>query len=58
VPVEGEANTFAKRPVMIGDAAGGLVPIKSGLREGELVATTGTFILKADLGKSGAAHEH
>ncbi|MEO6434323.1 MAG: efflux RND transporter periplasmic adaptor subunit [Tepidisphaeraceae bacterium] len=58
VAVEGEANTFAKRPVMIGHAVGGLVPIKSGLKEGELVATTGTFILKADLGKSGAAHEH
>lgn len=58
VPVEGEENTFAKRAVSVGPAVGGLVPVLSGLEEGERVVTAGTFILKAELGKAGAAHEH
>lgn len=58
VPVKGEENTFAKRAVSVGPAVGGLVPVLSGLKEGEQVVTAGTFILKAELGKSGAAHEH
>lgn len=58
VPVEGEPNTFAKRAVTIGKTVGGLVPIYSGLVEGEKFVASGTFILKADLGKGSAAHEH
>ena len=58
VPVEGEENTFAKRAVTVAKPVGGWVPVLSGLKEGESVVVSGTFILKADLGKSGAAHEH
>ncbi len=58
VPVAGEPNTFAKRPVSIGKTVGGLVPIYSGLAEGDLFVTSGSFILKAELGKGSAAHEH
>lgn len=58
VPVEGEANTFAKRAVTVGKAVGGFVPIYSGLVAGERFVSAGTFILKADLGKGSAAHEH
>jgi cobalt-zinc-cadmium efflux system membrane fusion protein len=58
VPVVGEQNTFAKRAVTVGKVVGGWVPVLSGLKEGESVVVSGTFILKADLGKSGAAHEH
>lgn len=58
VPVTGEPNTFAKRAVAVGKPVGGLVPILSGLSEGEPFVVTGTFILKAELGKAGAAHEH
>lgn len=54
VPVSGESNTFAKRPVTAGKTVGGLVPILSGLKEGESLVTIGSFILKADLGKSEA----
>lgn len=58
VPVEGEPNTFAKRTVKVGPAVGGLVPVLDGLKEGEAFVSRGSFILKADLGKAGAAHEH
>lgn len=58
VPVKGEPNTFAKRAVTISPAVGGLVPILSGLAEGEEYVHSGTFILKAELGKGSAAHEH
>jgi cobalt-zinc-cadmium efflux system membrane fusion protein len=57
VPVEGEPNTFAKRAVTVGPSVGGLVPVLSGLAEGERYVAAGTFILKADLGKSAAKHE-
>ena len=58
VAVEGEENTFAKRPVSVGPTVGGVVPVLSGLSEGEPVVTGGAFILKAELGKSGVEHEH
>lgn len=58
VPVTGEPNTFAKRSVAIGKSVGGLVPIYSGLVDGERFVAAGSFILKADLGKGAAAHEH
>lgn len=58
VVVPNEANTFAARVVKVGRGSGGLVPILSGLKEGESFVAEGSFVLKADLGKSGAAHEH
>jgi cobalt-zinc-cadmium efflux system membrane fusion protein len=58
VPVEGEENTFARRAVTVGNPVGDWVPVLSGLKEGEPVVAGGSFVLKADLGKSGAAHEH
>jgi cobalt-zinc-cadmium efflux system membrane fusion protein len=58
VPVEGEPNTFAKRAVGVGPTVGGVVPITSGLKEGESVVISGSFILKAELAKGEAAHDH
>ncbi len=58
VPVEGEPGTFAMRSVSVGPGVGGLVPILSGLAEGEEFVVSGTFILKAELGKGSAAHVH
>jgi cobalt-zinc-cadmium efflux system membrane fusion protein len=58
VPVEGEQNTFAKRAVTLGPGVGGMVPVVSGLKEGEPVVVSGTFILKAELGKGAASHQH
>lgn len=58
VPVAGEPNTFQKRALRIGPTVGGLVPILAGLVEGEKFVEAGSFILKAELGKGSAAHEH
>ena len=58
VPVKDEPNTFAKRAVTIGKVVGGMVPILDGLQSDEEMVVKGSFILKADLGKAGAAHEH
>ncbi len=58
VPVPGEANTFTARAVTVGAPVGGLVPVHSGLVEGEQFVAAGSFILKAELGKSTAGHEH
>ena len=52
--VTGEPNTFSRRMVSIGDSAGGMVSIVSGLEGGETIVTSGTFILKAELGKASA----
>lgn len=58
VPFSEKPNTYLKRPVTVGEAVGGMLPVVYGLREGELVVLTGTFILKAELAKSSAKHEH
>lgn len=48
---------FQATPVTIGDAAGATVIIRSGLTGQEQIATTGSFTLKAELGKGQAAQE-
>lgn len=58
VPSPGEPNTYQKRAVTIGSPVGGLVPVLSGLVEGEVFVSAGTFILKAELGKGTAKHDH
>jgi cobalt-zinc-cadmium efflux system membrane fusion protein len=57
VPVEGEEDTFAKRAIKVGQAVGDLVPVLSGLQEGEKVVTAGAFVLKAELAKPAAEEE-
>jgi cobalt-zinc-cadmium efflux system membrane fusion protein len=58
VPVAGEENTFARRTVRVGAPVGGMLPVLEGLAEGESYVSEGSFLLKAELGKAGAAHEH
>jgi cobalt-zinc-cadmium efflux system membrane fusion protein len=58
VAVEDEPNTFVKRPVTTAKPVGGFVPALNGLKEGERIVVRGSFLLKAELGKSEAAHEH
>jgi cobalt-zinc-cadmium efflux system membrane fusion protein len=54
LPVDGQPNTFVRRMVSVGDTASGMVSIVSGLDAGERIVTSGTFILKAELGKASA----
>ncbi len=58
VPVQGEPGTFAARRISVGVQVSGYLPVLSGLVEGERVVVDGSFILKAELGKAGAKHEH
>jgi cobalt-zinc-cadmium efflux system membrane fusion protein len=62
--VEGKSVVFVRTPtgfqatpVTLGDAAGTTVIIRYGLTGREQIATTGSFTLKAELGKGEAAHE-
>lgn len=63
--LEGQPSVFVQTPegfeprsVTLGRTNETHVEITSGLRLGERYAATETFILKADLGKGAAAHEH
>ncbi|MCC6579257.1 MAG: efflux RND transporter periplasmic adaptor subunit [Phycisphaeraceae bacterium] len=58
VPVEGEPNTYAAREVSVGPAVGGMLPVLTGLQEGQSLVISGGFILKAELGKGSAEHQH
>ncbi|MNY78955.1 Cobalt-zinc-cadmium resistance protein CzcB [compost metagenome] len=49
---------FKAQPVVLGSRASGQVEITQGLEAGVLVATTGSFVLKSELGKASAEHAH
>lgn len=48
---------FQATPVILGDASGDTVIVRAGLKGTEQIATTGSFTLKAELGKGEATHE-
>ncbi|WP_029583457.1 efflux RND transporter periplasmic adaptor subunit [Bradyrhizobium sp. URHD0069] len=52
------AEGFEARKVSLGRQDARLVEVIAGLAAGERIATTGTFTLKADLGKAEVKHEH
>jgi membrane fusion protein, heavy metal efflux system len=63
--IEGQASVFVQtpegfeaRPVTLGRANETHVEILSGLESGERYAATETFILKAELAKGEATHQH
>lgn len=58
VSVDDEPGTFELRSISVGRPVAGFVEVLSGLYEGESIVISGGFILKAELGKAGAAHEH
>ena len=48
---------FERRDVVTGPEAEGWIEVRSGLREGETIATTGSFLLKSELLKGALAEE-
>lgn len=53
-----EGDTYSARPVVLGARDAGKVEVKEGLRVGEQVVVEQSYVVKADIGKAGAAHEH
>lgn len=53
-----EADGFEPRPVQVGRADSVYTEIVSGLAAGDAYVATNSFILKSDLGKESAEHEH
>jgi cobalt-zinc-cadmium efflux system membrane fusion protein len=53
-----DAESYEAQPVEIGRSDGTWTEVISGLAAGQRYATTGSFVLKADVGKSGASHDH
>jgi cobalt-zinc-cadmium efflux system membrane fusion protein len=53
-----EDHGFEARPVQLGKSDGDHVEVLSGLKAGEEYVSQGSFIVKADMGKSAAEHEH
>ena len=51
-------SSFEARPVELGSTDGRVTEITKGLLPGERYAAKNSFLLKADLGKSGASHDH
>jgi cobalt-zinc-cadmium efflux system membrane fusion protein len=51
VAVPDEPNTFASRPVKVGLSNGKMIPVLSGLKEGESVVAEGAFLVKAEIAK-------
>lgn len=58
IPLEAGGRVFCKHEVVVGTPIGAHVPVRSGLDAGTLVVVSGTFRLKAELGKASAQHEH
>jgi cobalt-zinc-cadmium efflux system membrane fusion protein len=51
-------DQFEARPVELGRSDGKLTEVISGLNAGEQYAAKNSFLIKADIGKSGASHDH
>lgn len=51
-------DVYQGRPVKLGRRSGEVVEVLEGLKAGETYVTEGSFLIKADIGKSGASHDH
>jgi cobalt-zinc-cadmium efflux system membrane fusion protein len=49
---------YQARPLELGRRGGGFVEVLKGLNPGERYVTENSFLIKADIGKSGASHDH
>lgn len=53
-----EGDGYEMRPVKLGKSDGNMVEVRDGLKAGEQYVSQGSFIIKADIGKSEAGHDH
>jgi cobalt-zinc-cadmium efflux system membrane fusion protein len=53
-----DGEVYEAQPVELGRSDGEWTEVRSGLAAGARYASTGSFVLKADVGKSGAAPDH
>lgn len=53
-----EGEHFEARPVTLGRSDGRSVEVLKGLKAGERYAAKNSYLIKADIGKSGAGHAH
>ncbi|MCH2547375.1 MAG: efflux RND transporter periplasmic adaptor subunit [Alphaproteobacteria bacterium] len=53
-----EGDGYEMRPVKLGASDGKYIEIREGLKAGEQYVSQGSFIVKADIGKAAAKHEH
>lgn len=53
-----EGDTFSAREVELGGRDADWVEVIFGLVEGDVYAAKNSFVIKAEIGKAGAAHEH
>ncbi|MDP3069293.1 MAG: efflux RND transporter periplasmic adaptor subunit [Opitutaceae bacterium] len=51
-------DLYQARPLELGRRTGGFVEVLKGLKAGERYVVGNSFLIKADIGKSGASHDH
>jgi cobalt-zinc-cadmium efflux system membrane fusion protein len=51
-------DTYEVRPIEIGRRDGSRVEVLSGLRKGDQVVVEQSYLVKADIEKSGTSHDH
>ena len=51
-------DQFEIRPIELGQRSNGYAEVLSGLKEGQVYAAGNSYLLKAELGKAGATHDH
>ena len=51
-------DLYQARPLELGRRSGAYVEVLKGLKAGERYVTENSFLIKADIGKSGASHDH
>jgi Membrane-fusion protein len=53
-----EGNIYEPRPLVLGRSDGRFTEVLEGLQQGETYVVDNSYLLKADLEKAGAAHQH
>jgi len=51
-------DLYQARPLELGRRGDGFIEVLKGLKAGECYITENSFLIKADIGKSGASHDH